>query len=209
MTLKLFHTAEVHVATFEALRDRIAPGVELSHVVRPDWLTRAQAGIGDALREDIARAITDTADPALCTCTTIGPAAAGAGALRIDAPMMAEAAQLASEQNAPLMMAYCLESTLEPSVALLDAALGERDCRTRVHTLDLGRFWPLFEAAQHDPFAAVLATAIRDAAKDVPDLAAIILAQASMAGAAPLLAEMPIPVLSAPETALRALLAKG
>ena len=209
MTLTLLHTAQVHVDTFEALRARIAPDVTLTHVVRPDWLTRAQAGIDEVLRGEITQAIDAAPGAQLCTCTSIGPVAEAAGALRIDTAMMAEAARLARASGGPLMMVYCVNSTLTPSVALLDAALEAETTKTKVHTLNLAQFWPLFEAGEHAAFAAVIATATREAASDVPGLAAIVLAQASMAAAAELMQDMGVPVLTSPETALRALLARA
>ena len=66
--LTLFHTADVHVATFDAL----APEADLTHVVRTDWLERAQTGVDAALRQEIAEAIRAAEGPSLCTCTTIG-----------------------------------------------------------------------------------------------------------------------------------------
>ena len=69
--------------------------------------------------------------------------------------------------------------------------------------LFLGEFWTLFEAGETEAFAAAVAAATRDAAKRTPDLACVVLAQASMAGAAPLLSDLGVPVLTAPELALR------
>ncbi len=77
--LTLLHTAEAHRATFDALRDRIAPGAALTHVVRADWLVRAQGGVDDALQSEMAKAVAAAQGPVICTCTTLGPAAADAG----------------------------------------------------------------------------------------------------------------------------------
>ena len=40
--ITLIHTADVHRATFSALKDRIAPELELVQHVRTDWLDRAR-----------------------------------------------------------------------------------------------------------------------------------------------------------------------
>lgn len=90
--LTLFHTADVHRITFDKLAQRIAPDAELTHVVRSDWLDRAQGGIDRDLSEEIQSAISAVPN-ALCTCTTIGLVARAAGALRVDWPMMQEAAR--------------------------------------------------------------------------------------------------------------------
>ena len=44
--LILLHTADVHIATFNRLRDEIAPAARIEHIVRPDWLARARSGEG-------------------------------------------------------------------------------------------------------------------------------------------------------------------
>ncbi|MEB8388869.1 hypothetical protein OO012_16695 [Rhodobacteraceae bacterium KMM 6894] len=206
MTLTLLHTSEAHRATFDALRDRIAPNTELAHIVRPEWLERAQNGVGDVLRAEIAALIDSVSGPVLCTCTTLGPVAAELGAMRIDAPMMTKAASLAAKAKGDIILAYCLDSTLAPSAALLDSALEAEDYKARVHAYSLAPFWPLFEADQIEAFHAVIASGLREHIGQVPDAACIVLAQASMAGAAPLLADLSIPVLTSPETALRAAL---
>ncbi|MFY9240512.1 MAG: hypothetical protein WAO78_16885 [Roseovarius sp.] len=209
MILTLLHTADVHCATFDALGARIAPKAKFTHHVRADWLERAQGGVDDALRAEIAQVIAAAPGPVLCTCTTLGPQAAEAGALRIDAPMMQAAAGIAAQAQGSILMAYCLPSTLAPSAALLDAALEAQGYKARVHALSLAQFWPLFDAGEHEAFAAVIATAIRENLSAVPKAACVVLAQASMAGAAPMLSVLPIPVLASPEMALRAALSQA
>lgn len=200
MTLTLLHTAQVHCATFDALRDRIAPGAELTHLVRENWLARAQNGITPSLESKISQAVANAGGTVICTCTTLGPAAEKAGAIRVDWPMMQEAAKL----GGPIMMAYCLDSTWEPSLGLLEKALEEANRPATVHPLKLGQYWPLFEAGEFDAFAAVIAGEVRQVVAQRPDIGCVVLAQASMAGAALLLADLGVPVLASPELALRA-----
>ena len=199
--LTLLHTAEVHRATFDALAARIAPGVRLTHVVRPDWLARAQGGIGDDLGCEIAAAIAAAPGAVLCSCTTLGPVAGAAGALRIDAPMMARAAQA----QGPVLLAYCLQSTRAASRQLLQAAFAAEGKPDAVRMLDLGDLWGLFEAGDTEGFARGIAGRVEAALRAAPDTGAVVLAQASMAGAAGYI-EADMPVLTSPETALRAAL---
>ena len=206
VTLTLLHTAEAHRAMFDGLAARIAPEARLHHVVRPDWLGRAQGGVDAGLQSEIAQEIRSADGTVLCTCTTLGPVVDGLGAMRIDAPMMDEGARIAASARGEIVLTYCLESTLAPSAALLDAALERMGHQTRVHALNLGQFWPLFEAGQVQPFHAVIASAIRENIATAPGAACVLLAQASMAGAAPLLGGLDLPVLAAPEMALRAAL---
>ncbi|NSY38982.1 hypothetical protein [Leisingera sp. ANG59] len=194
--LTLLHTAEVHVETFRAL----APEADLDQQVRADWLERAQSGIDAALKAEIAEAVEAADGPVLCTCTTLGPAAEEAGAIRIDWPMMQEAART----GGPVLMAYCLESTAAPSEALLRRAFGARD--PQLICLKLGLHWPLFEAGDSAGFAAGIAGNVAEAMEST-DFACVVLAQASMAGAAERLrGQTEVPVLASPEIAIQVLL---
>ncbi|MBO9452513.1 hypothetical protein J7426_19735 [Tropicibacter sp. R16_0] len=195
--LTLFHTAEVHRATFDELAQRIAPGARLTHVVRPDWLDRAQGGIDVTLSEEIQAEIAD-APNALCTCTTIADVATQAGAIRVDRPMM----EMAAAAGGPVLMAYCLQSTLIPSRDLLKSAFQERGQPAAIRALPLLTLWELFTSGQVDQFAKAIADHIDNAVRLWPDTTAIVLAQASMARAARHVTTT-IPVLSSPELALR------
>ncbi|MFN3210495.1 MAG: hypothetical protein ACE369_16120 [Roseovarius sp.] len=202
MTTTLLHTAEVHRRRFDSLRDRISPGAELRHVVRPRWLMRAQEGAAAALEDEIASVVARASGPVLCTCTTLGPIAESAGAMRIDWPMM----RVAARAQGPVLMAFCLESTFAPSLALLERALAEEGAPQKVYPLPLPQYWPLFEAGQEEAFAAVIAGEVRQAVAAQGDVASVVLAQASMADAAARLDDLGVPVLSSPELALRAVL---
>jgi len=199
MSLTLLHTADVHVATFDTLRDRIAPGTALRHEVRPAWLDEARAGgVTPALAARVAALIASAPGPVLCTCTTLGPAAERHGATRIDRPAM----EAAARHPGPHLLAFTLDSTRAASLALLAEQPGAEP-----RLLDLTAHWPLFEAGDAGGFHAAIASSIR---RDLSRTAAgaVILAQASMAGAATLLANLPCPVLATPELALRAMLAR-
>ncbi|WP_370212657.1 hypothetical protein [Roseovarius sp.] len=209
MAHTILHTAALHRDRFKALRDAIAPGAPLTHKVRPDLLATALDQGSEAVRAELARLIAAADGPVMCSCTTLGPLAEELGAMRIDAPMMERAAVLAAEKEGSILLAYCLDSTLAPSVELLDRALAAQDRKARVHTLSLAPFWALFEAGQQEAFEAVIATQLREAVKSVDDLAVVVLAQASMAGAAPRLADLATPVLASPEIGLRAFLDLG
>lgn len=205
-TITLLHTSPAHVPTFEALAVRIAPGTDLEQIVREDWLKRAREhGLRQGIRREIADVINESQGTVICTCTTIGPAAEEAGAIRIDAPMMEKAARI----GGPILMAYALQSTAKPSLELLEEALERQGTSQVVRPLFLGEFWPLFEAGEHEAFTACIAGAIRNAA-EADRYSCIIIAQGSMTGAGELLSDLDIPVLTSPELALRtALLMQG
>ncbi|OIQ37850.1 MAG: hypothetical protein BM558_12655 [Roseobacter sp. MedPE-SW] len=200
--LTLFHTAQIHVATFNAL----APQAELTHVVREDWLERAQGGIDAELEREIKATLQAVKDPVLCSCTTIGEVAEAAGATRIDWPMMQQAVQI----GGPVLLAYCLDSTLEPSSALLRRAFLDANLPADFLALDLTALWPLFETGDTQAFAEAIASAITTEVKARPDIAAVVLAQASMREArAACNLHLEIPVLASPEIALQTLLPEG
>lgn len=173
MRLTLLHTSPAHVATFEALRDELAPdlapGLELEHVVREDLLADARADGPETVAERVATLVA-AYDVVLCTCSTIGGVAERAGALRIDRPL----AVAASAHHAPVVVLAALESTLAPTLALL-AEEGVDDARAVV----VDGAWERWEAGDLDGYHRLVA----DEAERHPD-AVVVLAQASMAPAA-------------------------
>lgn len=199
MHLTCLHTAHVHCATFDGLRDRIAPGTGIDHIVRKDWLERAQAGIDPALTSEITAEIKAIKTPVICTCTTLGKVAEDAGAIRIDSPMMRRAAETAGD----VLLAYALKSTETPSHDLLRAEMDKAHSSFQIVPLLLDRHWPLFEDGHPHAFARGIATDIRAALTQRSGIRTVVLAQASMAGAAMLLSDLNVPVLASPMLAFK------
>ena len=202
MVVSLIHTAQVHCASFDALRDQIAPDQDIHHIVRPDWLERAQNGIDADLRSEISETIRAADGNVLCTCSTIGAVAETSGALRIDWPMM----QVAAKTGGPVLLVYCLESTVKPSSLLLERAIAEHGGGQCVFTLDLSQSWALFVSGDIGGFSSVISKGVRNEVARRSTLTAVVLAQASMACATTDLADLSIPVLSSPRLALKTLL---
>src|SRR6266540_4176892 len=211
-TLTFLHTSPVHVATFDRLIAEIAPDLLVRHVVDESLLSEARAA--GAITPDLERRIDATVRGAiehdaavvLCTCSTIGACAEDIGlltsapVLRVDRPMAERAVALGDR----ILVAAALASTLAPTRALiLDAAraagqqieLRDRLCEPA---------WALFERGDLAGYAQAIAKELR-AAAGVADV--IVLAQASMAAAAPLCADLGIPILSSPRLGLEAALA--
>lgn len=196
--------------TFGALVEDIDPARPHVHAVRPDLLERAQLnGVeDDALTEQLGDAIRDVAardaSVVICTCSTLGGAAercssdVGVQVLRVDRPM----AELAVRSGSRIGVVATLESTLSPTRALLyDAALAAgRD----VTLLDAPCFdaWRRFEQGDIEGYHRDVAACVNalDATIDV-----VVLAQASMAGAATLVKTGSL-VLTSPRTAVQAAL---
>ena len=203
--ISFLHTSAVHVPTFDALLDAIAPDLQRSHRVEDGWLDEARTtGISPDLNETIVREISDFSAGGIgvCTCSSIGAAAEGASSpqtpvIRIDRVLMEAAVGFG---NAPLV-AMCLESTREPTLHLLHDVAYKAGVKVSPRALMCTGAWDHFEAGDHARYAQTIAAAIECAVgKQAPSC--VVLAQASMAPAEALLQDLGMPVLSAPRLAV-------
>jgi len=194
------------VGTFERLLGAHRTEVELRHGVRSDWLQRAQAeGLSTELRAEVARHLeeaTARAAVVVCTCSTLGPvaddvASAHPSVFRIDRPMMEAAARC----GGTCVVALCLDSTIGPTSELFEDVC--RGLRRDPHyeIASCAKAWPHFEAGDLARFAAEIAATVRSRLAALPRAGSVVLAQASMAAAVPLLADAPVPILSSPKLA--------
>jgi hypothetical protein len=191
MRIACLHTAESNVAIFEAARPE---GVSLSHVVRPDLLAAAEV---EGLTADVAaatvralNALGERADAVLLTCSTLGPAAAGAGALRADAAL----AEAATSGGGMVEVLCTAPSTLAATAELFGAAAERSGAQVMVNLVPDA--WELFHAGDLAAYADRIA---REA--DASQSDTVVLAQASMAPAAKLTVRE---VLTCPAVALAA-----
>lgn len=203
------HTSPVHVATFEQLVRGEAPEMTTKHVVVEQLLSDAQTTSTDDpdLVERIHLAMTDAAcDGAtvvVCTCSTIGGAAERVSsrdrfrAMRVDRPM----ADLAVTSGARLLIVAALESTLAPTARLLQESADALGRNVEIRSLLVRDAWTHFERGDRDAYVRTIADAVR---KAVDSIDAVVLAQASMANASELLADLGVPVLSSPRLGVRA-----
>ncbi|WSC82618.1 aspartate/glutamate racemase family protein [Streptomyces virginiae] len=201
--LLLLHTSPVHVPVFDALRDRNHPGAVLRHLVVPELLGRARAEGPESLTPALRGLLSAQAGPpVLVTCSTIGATAEslaaelGAPVLRVDRPMAAAAVRA----GARIAVLAALESTLAPTGELLAEEAGDRPVSIVTHLVTGA--WERFEAGDTAGYLARIAAA----ADAVTGADVIVLAQASMAGAADLVTT-PLPVFSSPAPGLAAGLA--
>ena len=224
--LALLHTGEAHVGAFAALFEEILPEAMLSHLVREDLLLRAQlaGGLTPEVAAETAESLREQAGQGaallLCTCSTLGPAVEAAAdgidvpVLRVDRPL-AEAAVAAGSR---LLVVAALETTLAPTRALLEDAAAQAGRDVSLERLSLPVAWEAFEAGDGEGYRRQIAEAVRKAIGDAAagngtggngtegngagGFDAVVLAQASMAGAAEALADLGIPVLSSPRLAV-------
>lgn len=212
--LIFLHTAPVHIATFDQLVGELAPGTPVRHLVAEHLLAEArQTGITPELRRRISAWIGAAAaaptDVFVCTCSTIGAAAEQAGqalertVVRVDRAMAEEAIALGTR----ILAVAALESTLEPTHHLLAAVAAQRGSTVELQTIWCADAWEAFERGALGLYHARIAACIRQATAEA-HFDAIVLAQASMAGAAQLCTDIATPILSSPRLGLQAALSQ-
>jgi hypothetical protein len=198
--ITFLHTSHVHVATFDALLKDLAPHRTATHLVREDLLAAAQRdGVDDpALVSAVSSALHGAATEAcavVCTCSTIGGLAEATQTcvpvMRIDRAMADEAVQ----RGAPVLMVAALRSTLQPTEQLLRSSAERLGLPLVLRSLWVEEAWARFEAGQREAYLASIAAAVRQSAQPGDT---VVLAQASIAGAAEWLADTGLMVLSSP-----------
>ncbi|WP_327279748.1 MULTISPECIES: aspartate/glutamate racemase family protein [unclassified Streptomyces] len=201
--LTLLHTSPVHVPVFDALRDRDHPDAVLRHLVVPELLDRARAQGPDSVAPAVRALLDGSAGPVLVTCSTIGAVAEalapelGVPVLRVDRPMASEAVRT----GARVAVLATVESTLDPTVALLREEAERAGRPVSVTTHVVADAWSRFEAGDTAGYLRLTARA----ADTVTDADVIVLAQASMADASSLTTTA-TPVLASPAPGLTAAL---
>lgn len=206
--LTLFHTAATNEPLFAALLSEIAPDIPVRHIVDETILPYARAhGVNEQLQQrvtdTILGAVNEGSEVVLCTCSTIGGCAENVQAQtdkvvqRVDRAMAEKAVAI----GARVLVAATLASTLAPTCELIRDAAAKAGKEVELVEVFCASAWPKFEAGDREGYFAEIAAELRKAATqgDV-----IVLAQASMAGAAALCADLPIPILSSPRLGLEA-----
>jgi hypothetical protein len=205
--LTLFHTTSSNEALFRTLLAEMGPEIPARHILAADLLDRATAEgrvtpeIAVDVKARMRAALDDGSRMLLCTCSTLGTCAdelSDPRVLRVDRAM----ARLAVAQGGRVMVAACVASTLEPTVKLLreSAPPGQTDA-AQIETLLMADLWPHFQLGEHIVYWQKIAERLREQAFTYD---CIVLAQASMAGAADLLRDLSIPVLSSPRIGMEA-----
>lgn len=208
-TLTFLHTSPVHIPTFDDLLAEIAPDMPVRHIVDESLLQEArEAGaIRPQLRQKIINTIVDAiahdARVLLCTCSTIGGCAEEIGrqttasVLRIDRPMAERAVTLGPR----ILVAATVASTLAPTKELISNAARRANKPAQLIEVLSESAWTKFEQGDQEGYLQEIANQLRHAA---PSGDVIVLAQASMAKAAALCTDLPIPILSSPRLGLEA-----
>lgn len=208
MKIAFLHTAQVHVDTFNAIVCSLAPNATCIHHVAPELLARAQAnGLEDVAPDTTALLIElSKMDMVLCSCSTLGPLVDALNlpnVIRIDRPLM----EAACDAGTNIMVAICLESTRNATLALLHDIASENGATVTPNLVLCYTAWTHFEQGDTECFATQIAMTIRTEIirSGLPDC--IVLAQASMRVAEEKLEDLGIPILSSPLLATQRLLA--
>ena len=210
-TLAFVHTAPINVETFARLMAEIDPTIPVKHILDESLLADARAqGITPELTQRIEAAMSGAMDEdtavVVCTCSTIGGAAervtspTGQPVIRVDRAMAERAVALGSN----IVVAAALESTLGPTRQLIEEVAAQQGRAVTIRLLVCEGAWKRFEQGDQAGYWEEIAKTLH-AADDLGDV--VVLAQASMAGAAPLCADLGVPILSSPRLGLEAALA--
>ncbi len=205
--LAFLHTTPVLIDTFDRLVGEADPELPVRHIVEEEFLNEArEKGISQDLdgriQGRIGAAIEDGARVVLCTCSTIGASAEGANdtadgvVVRVDRPMAEKAVEIGSR----IIVAAALESTLAPTRNLILDVASARKKRIDLIEVLCDHAWSRLEAGDNEGYFSEIARKLKERASEGD---VIVLAQASMAGAAKLCPELSTPILSSPEIGFR------
>lgn len=205
--LAFLHTTPVLIDTFDRLVAEADTELPVRHIVEEGFLTEArEKGISQDLdgriQGRIGAAIEEGASVVLCTCSTIGASAESANdstdsvVVRVDRPMAEKAVDIASR----IIVAAALESTLAPTRNLILEVASTRNKRIDLIEVLCNNAWSRLEQGDNEGYFSEIARKLKERASEGN---VIVLAQASMAGAAKLCPEVSIPILSSPEIGFR------
>lgn len=193
LIIACLHTAASNIPLFDASAAMLPGGaLRLVHQSRPELLRPPTPGTL-AETADVLRGMARRADAVLLTCSTVGEAVEllrdePCPILRADAAL----AEAAARGGGDLQVLYAAPTTRGPTERLFKAAATPRGANVTFHLVEGA--WALFLAGELEAYHALIAASARGLAGRV------VLAQASMAGAAALI-EGP-PALTLPAVAV-------
>jgi hypothetical protein len=210
--LSFLHTAQSNVTAIGALMAELAPDIPIRHQLHADLLADAvKAGhvteaVADGVRGRLAEAA-GGASLVVCTCSTIGAVAEAAdGTLpapvqRIDRAM----AEAAIARGRRILVAACVQTTIGPTSDLIAKVAAEAGNAVEIRVVLIDEAWPKMLAGDIAGYEAMIVDRLT---KEAGDAEVVVLAQASMAGAAPIAeTKLGLPVLTSPRLGVSAAIA--
>lgn len=202
MRITCLHTADSNIAVFDnAARQLGLMHHEITHLSRPDLLAAAEraGGLTAELRQQTAELLVNlaaNADRVLLTCSTLGAAATLAN--ESSAALAAQAMQTPGN----IVVLCAVETTLSPTRTLFEQA--EKHPQAALEVRLVNGAWEKFKQGNLAGYLQTVAAAADAAYRQGANC--VVLAQASMAGAAEL-TQTGVP-LTSPACGLRAVVAK-
>ncbi len=194
------HTADSNILVFDAAARELGlpPGL-LLHEVRSDLLLAAEqsGGLTPIIEKETASALlvlSRSADVVLLTCSTLGPVAAqlrgtsAAPVLRVDAVLAGQAVA----SGGKIVVLCAVETTVGPTTSLFEEVSEGSQASFEVQLVP--EAWSRFKIGDQIGYLALIARAAESAYDDGASI--VVLAQASMAGAAGLVKNGPRPLTS-------------
>lgn len=210
-SIAFLHTAPANVKTFERLLQKHAPDLQAVHILDESLLNDARAqGPNAALAERVYQRMDEAAggvaSMVVCTCSSIGGMAednpsAAYRSMRIDRAM-ADQAVAAGDR---ILVVAALASTVAPTLALIQSSAQRAGRSPHIDVLVVDGSWDHFVAGDQEAYETAIAHAIQQKS-DGADV--IVLAQATMAGAAERCEGVTVPILSSPEIGILQALAE-
>ncbi|MCW8335689.1 MULTISPECIES: hypothetical protein [Vibrio] len=200
MKILFLHTLDNNTELFSPLAAARFPQHDISHDVQEHFLTEIRnKGQNEHTKQAIHRYLTkqlnNGADYIVCTCSTLGPVVdsfPNDKVFRVDKPMANESAKFAH-----VLVAVTLESTIKPTGALLNSQASD----TKFYFKLIEGAWDLYTEGDLEAFNHCIAKDLNQELQQDHNYQAIMLAQASMMNAVPLISEQ-MTVLTSPDTCL-------
>ncbi|MGY0614713.1 hypothetical protein [Vibrio sp. FJH11] len=200
MNILFLHTLDSNTKLFEPLAAVKFPQHDISHDVQESFLTDIRNNgqterSTQVIHQYLKAKLNDGFDYIICTCSTLGSVVDSfpdENVFRVDKPMAKISAQYDS-----VLVAVTLESTIEPTGALLKSQAPETQFTFR----QIDRAWDLYTEGKLDSFNRCIAEDIGQTLQSEQHYQAVLLAQASMVNAASLITET-LPVLTSPDTCM-------
>ncbi|UJF18268.1 hypothetical protein L0B53_14755 [Vibrio sp. SS-MA-C1-2] len=218
MKVLFSHTLATSINVFQPYIDQHLSEIKIEHDVQPEFLALVrQQGETDEIIQQIHQyldnKLTQGYDLIVCTCSTLGgiidqynasrndtTPATKENVIRVDMPMA-----LKTKEFKQILVAVALESTISPTEALIK----HYNSKAELKCLFVEGAWAHFEAKDIPTFHQMIANKIEQEVeknKTTPNdtrlkFDAIVLAQASMTGAAKQL-NTDLPIITTPEAAI-------
>lgn len=203
------HTSQVHVKTFADIAAQLAPEMDVIHSVEERLLAKTQESgltreLIDEIKQSFAELTKRGADLVVCTCSSIGAVAEQAdlsNAMRIDRAM----ADIAVSSAETIVVFAALESTLSPTQLLIEESAKQQQKQPKIQCVLIDEAWDRFCEEDFESYYQCIANAIK---QHMGQCQAVVLAQASMAGAVAHCSHLDIPILTSPQLGVAAAVAR-